>query len=733
MTSIVLLAPSARVLDRQPPLELLFRLASWVVPLEASDVHAWEIDHLLRREARAQAILEQADPGFALAGPDAALLEAKTRGDAYGERMALVGGSVAVALFGFALVAASGLRRGVAGERRRLAQRGATSAQTVVASGTEVGAIAACGWLVGIAVGALAVGAVATAKDLPAGPILRESLLTRDALIVLAAGFVLSLAVLLALLLADDDGKRRSRIGPLDVAAIGVALAIVVGISRGALGAGSGANGDRTFLLLLPALVCVLGGLVAARLLKPLAVLGERVARRGPMALRLALVALARASVRTGAAGAFLVVTIALLVFAAAYAATLDRGARDEAAFAVPLDVTVTPGTDLRYPLDLASLETYERLGPGTRPYPVLRSTATVAGDGTGTQAPTVLGIPSGALAAMHWRSDYAGTSRAALARAMAPGGDASLRGVALPTSPSTVRLDARLRGTPLSVDLVTRDERGRITRTPLGIAQPGRSTLGARVPASAREVVAVELTLTPDDRAWLLHLGHERRLVRSPSGTASFGQLMVDGKAISDWRGWVARGRTATVAGRPDRAIRVDYSFEDATSLYLRPRQWTDGRAIPLVVSPGVAAGAGPDGRITLEFFDTQVQARVAGIAKRFPSIGEGEEFVVGDEIALSAALDADSPGTGTPGEIWLSVPHGAEGAVAQHLSERPLSALDATWRDALYDDAHDDPLARGVAATLTAAALVALILALVGLWASLVERPARRARHVL
>jgi hypothetical protein len=38
------------------------------------------------------------------------------------------------------------------------------------------------------------------------------------------------------------------------------------------------------------------------------------------------------------------VVTIALLVFAAAYGATLDRGARDEAAFAVPLDVTLTPG-----------------------------------------------------------------------------------------------------------------------------------------------------------------------------------------------------------------------------------------------------------------------------------------------------------------------------------------------------------------------------------------------------
>jgi hypothetical protein len=113
VTSVVLLAPSASVLERQASLELLFRLASWVAPLDAASVHDWQIESLLRREARGLAILEQADPGFALAGPDTALLEAKARGDAYAERMALIGGSIAVALFG----RACGSSRSPAGHR----------------------------------------------------------------------------------------------------------------------------------------------------------------------------------------------------------------------------------------------------------------------------------------------------------------------------------------------------------------------------------------------------------------------------------------------------------------------------------------------------------------------------------------------------------------------------------------------------------------------------------------
>ncbi len=292
--STLLLAPSAEVLERLPPVELLLRLASWVVPLEKTDVHEWQIDDMLRRESRAQAILDAADPTFALAGPDSALVDAKTRGDAYGERMALIGGSVAVALFGFAVVAAAGLRRGIGGERRRLAQRGATRGQIFVATLTEVGVIAGLGWLLGIVAGAVAIGAVAAAKGLPAGETIRHALLTSDAALVLGCGFVLAIVVLLAVVSGEESEGRRSRIRLLDVVVFAALLAVVVGISRGELDAASESSGDTTFLLLLPALICIAGGLVAARVLGPLMALGERLARRSSIALRLALLALAR-------------------------------------------------------------------------------------------------------------------------------------------------------------------------------------------------------------------------------------------------------------------------------------------------------------------------------------------------------------------------------------------------------------------------------------------------------
>jgi hypothetical protein len=725
--STLLLAPSAEVLERLPPVELLLRLASWVVPLEGADVHEWQIEDLLRRESRAQAILDAADPTFVLAGPDSALVDAKTRGDTYGERMALIGGSVAVALFGFALVAAAGLRRGIGGERRRLAQRGATGGQIFVATLTEVGVIAVLGWLLGIFAGTVAIGSIAAAKGLPAGATVRHAVLTSNAALVLVCGFVLALIVLLAVVSGEESEGRRSRVRLLDVAMLGAVLAVIVGISRGELDPESGSSGDTTFLLLLPALICIAGGLVAARALGPLMALAERLARRGSIALRLALLALARSPARTAAAGAFLVVTVALVVFAAAYSATLERGARDESAFAVPLDVTLTSGSSLVQPLEAAPLSAYEHLGHGVRAYPVLRTTANAVGAGTSVESPTVLGIPSDAFARLRWRSDYADRSRSALVGDVAPDHDVSLRGVALPAGAAEARLRASVRGEPLSFALVVSDGRGRFSRVRLGVPKPGGSVLTAPLSADAREVVALEMSLTKTGRAWLLHLVHEGRLIKARSGVATVGSLLatVGGgkRVVTDWRGWVARGRGATLEPRTAATTHVAYAFQDVDDLHLRPRQATDGMSLPVIASPAVGEAAGPDGLLTLDFYNTQVAGRVVGVARRFPSIGESEQFVVADEGTLATALDADAPGTGAPGELWLSVPNAESKDVELALSRAPFSQLERTWQQQLYETAHGDPLARGMSTVLGAAALVALVLAFAGLWVTVLS----------
>jgi hypothetical protein len=723
--AVVLLGPDSDAIERSASLELFSRLRSWVVPLDASDLHQWQIDDLLTAESRAQTILEQADPAFTLAGPDAALLEARARGDTYAARTSLIGGSAGVALLGFAVLAAAGLRRGLAAERRRLVQRGATRGQVLAALLTEVGAIAALGWLLGVAAGTAVVAAIAAAEGLPAGATLWHALADERALVFLGGALVVAAALVGWAVSAEDRDGPRGRIRLLDVALLGAVLAVAIGVSRGALDAD---GGDTAFLLLLPALVCLAGGLVAARLLGPLMIAAERLARRASVVLRLALLALARAPARTTAAAAFLVVTIGLLVFAASYRSTLERGARDEAAFAVPLDVRLTAGSSPGEPLDAAPLRAYERLAADVRAYPLLRTTADAVGIGTAVQSATVLGLPSDALASMRWRSDYSAAPRARLVDAVRPERPVSLIGAALPAGARAVSMRVRISGTPLVLNLVLRDRSGRIRRFALGTARAGSSRLGAPVPsAGGTEVLALELTLPKAARAWLLHLAREGKVLRAPAGLVSLGPLTArtarTARGVTSWQGWLARGRGATVERRSGDQVTISYSFPEAGTLLLRPRQPTDGGPIPVIASPGVAAAAGAGRLLTLEFYESQLEARIVGTARRFPTLGRNEEFVVADASILSTAVDADAPGTATPAELWLAAPGAERGALERALGRPPFSLLDALFREQLAERARSEPLARGVVITLGAAALVALVLAAIGIWATVLS----------
>src|SRR5262249_28417922 len=123
---VVLIAPSTRALERIPALRIFFRVRSWIAPIRPSALRSWQIGDILGRESQAQTALHESDPAFKLAGPDTALLDARAEGRVAGQRMILLGASASVLLFGFVMVAALGLRRGIASERRRLLQRGAT-------------------------------------------------------------------------------------------------------------------------------------------------------------------------------------------------------------------------------------------------------------------------------------------------------------------------------------------------------------------------------------------------------------------------------------------------------------------------------------------------------------------------------------------------------------------------------------------------------------------------------
>jgi hypothetical protein len=155
------------------------------------------------------------------------------------------------------------------------------------------------------------------------------------------------------------------------------------------------------------------------------------------------------------------------------------------------------------------------------------------------------------------------------------------------------------------------------------------------------------------------------------------------------------------------------------AQTALLRPREPTDGHPLPMVVSPDVARAAAPGGLLTFEFGAQEVTGKVVAIARRFPgTAGAAGGVALADESHLETALDGDAPGTGRPLEIWLGAPRGAQRRVAAALRRPPYSALNLATRGGIERHLRADALSRSIAIALGAGALIALALAVCGLW---------------
>ena len=720
---VVLLAPSVEAVQHLPSLRPFYRVYSWLSPLRADSLHTWDVGRTLAAESRGQTALYTADSAFRLSSPDEQVLDAMQRGRIAARRLALVGGETSALLLGFAIIAAIGLRRGLASERRRLLARGARRWQASLALGSEVGAMTLLGALFGIAVGTVVVAAIAGAAGQPVGPILYHSLVSTWTLAALAGGLAGTTLVLAAATLTKDDDAGARRIRLSDVAALGAAVTIAVALGRGALDPGSVSGGNAVLLLILPALVCFVVAVVLARVLGPAMRGAERLTRRRSISLRLGVLALARAPSRTVVSCAFITVALGLALFAAGYRATLARGAADQAAFAVPLDYTVAEGSKLVLPLDAAPAAEF----PGDA-YPVVRVTATTPGSGSSVLSPTVLGVPAAAIRRLHWRSDFSSLSPAAIAQRLSADGEPSLRGLLVPRGTEMLAATARLRGVDVLAWVIATDARGRTFRLPLGRVDSTTTAVSARVPRNTPlRVVGIQLAL-PDSEAFMLaHRDAEGEVSSVPSGELTLGRLVASGggstRPVSDYSGWTLSAG-GDVVPHPNGAT-IRFAFPD-TGLrpVFRPAQATDGGVMPVVVSPDIAQAAGGVGATAvLDFQDVQIPAKVVGIASKLPTVpADVGPYVLADEGWLSTAISANAPGEGTPSEIWIAAP-GDSGAVGRALGGPRFSSLVVTSRSAVERRLAGDPLAHATSVALGAAGLVALFMAVLGFWVGVVS----------
>ncbi|MFL6035089.1 MAG: FtsX-like permease family protein [Gaiellaceae bacterium] len=672
----LLLAEGALALGRAPlpDAELIARTFGWVLPIAPGSLHDWEIPGLARQVDREAVRLAAVDPVFSVSAPLDSLASVHAKARVAGERLLLIGGDVAVLLLAFAVLAAARRRRDTDDARRRLTWSGARWSQLATFTAVEPALVALVAVCVGWAAGALFAALLAHSLDTDAAPALAHSLLSGRGLALAALLAIVSAAVVVASLRASVASFGGWSLTTADVAAVGAIAAVLLAVARGDTSADSVGGGTGAFLLLLPALVVFAAAVLAARLLAPVfRMLGRA---HGPLPVRLAAVSLARRGGTAIVASAFLVVSVGVALFAVSYRATLERGQRDQAAFAVPADYVLSENLDRFVPLQGVAPRAFARLGDTV-------TVARAAADARGRDV-TLLALPAQAVPRLNgWR-------RRPTAQL---GPSARLRGLDLHSRRFT--LPFMLHGGPVVLTLDVLKPRGDFAAVELGTATPGTHVLHANVPVGGR-AVALRLGYPPI-AAFLA--GHRESGTTLSVSNASRGVLTLRAPFSS----WIGSGGVRVEGGR------IRYIVNRAAVSLLRPKQTTDGVPVPVLATPGIAALGDV---VSLKVNDAPLTVQVAGRVPLVPSV-DGEA-IVADRDRVMTAVNAVRPGTLRPNEAWVLR---ARPDARQQLARPPLNRLAVASRTAQLRELRSDPLARGTLAILGATALAALVLALVGL----------------
>jgi hypothetical protein len=687
----VMLAEGVEGMSRTSELASFFRSYAWFLPVRPGDVHPWSVGSYARYVDQVRSELGARSDAFQVTGPTDALTEAVDASRVAARRLLLLGGETGALLLAFTILAAAALRREVADARRRLLWSGARRWQVELHTFAETGAVALAGTAVGWCVGAAVTAAIASQAGSPPWEVVEHSLLTGGG-IAAASGAAATAAVLLFLTVRSEPaGTGRLAVTPLDVAAVAAIVVVAIGYARGSIDAGSlaGGSGTGAFVLLVPALVTFAAAVIGARLLLPaLRALG-RVGRRAPLALRLAALSLARGPGQATVVTTFLVASLGLALFAVTYRATLLQGQRDEAAYQVPAPYVATEDLSQLIPV----LHGWSR-APATQ---VLR----LAGNVPLSRSFTFVGVPAAALPRTGgWRSDFASASLTSLARRLAPSAPTSFHATLLPRG-RTFELPISTRGDDVAVRAFFRSPLGDFQAVIIGQTDGKRTVvLHGRIPFRNATLSSLELDLINSGR---LTANAGTGIQPDARGTLQLGAPSVDGRPVRDaFGGWL--GATGVVRRHVAGGVKLAYAITTDRTAVFRAAEPTDGRPLPVLATPGVAAAAGRDHVVALMVEGEEIAARVVGVVQRFPSVVG--DAVVADRQTASTFLNARSPGLGTTDELW-----------SQTLPATPPAQLTVVSRADVLAGLRADPLARGALTTLAATAALALALALVGL----------------
>ncbi len=688
----------------------VYRTYNWVAELPVA-LHSWQLSSIETRLLQSQARLSAQGSGFALSAPFSGLAQARAQAGAAPERLLLAGGGAITALVLFIVLAGADLRGDQLAELERLYFAGARTSQAALFVTAESGLLCGYALAAGACLGVLAAALLAGASGDPVAGVLSHSVLTPIGALALVAGWLAATILLAAAVVA-----RGARV--IDALAIAACSALAIGLIVNP-------GGDDALAVLLAPLCCLAAGVVIFRAAAVLLRGGERLARRGPVLARLALVELARAPTLPSLAIAFIAVSIGLGGFALAYRATLLRSVSDQAANQVPLDAIVAPGEDFNTPLQLAPLARWRALAGGAV-LPVRRTDANYL-SGANTVTVPALGIPASGLALVHgWRTSDGSAPLATLAGRLRAQGPVRSSGPTLPGAARSLSLRAESAALDVSITADLRAPQGMIRRLSLGTAAGRPGWLQARLPRGRWKLEAFEL----DEPTGLgITNGHQNGENPAPATQAQTRVMLGPMRALGapgrplrtfELGDWWAVGAATPVWGQERGSAAVVTFLASGMPGVVRPLQPSDTRPVPVLADPETAAASGPGHGLSLTVDGLPVVAKVVGTLRRFPTLpGDASGFVIADEATLSGALDAQLPGQGRPDELWISTAHLS--ALRAALRRGPFTQLSPSLRTDVAAQLRSQPVATGVLGTSLAAAAVSAGLSVLGLLTAL------------
>ena len=701
-------------------LQLFGRTLGWFGTLDGRTIAVTGVDRYGRALSALSDEVNLAGEGpLSVTWPADAVAAAEARAAASADRFAVLGAGAGALQLGLCLVVAAWQRRRQQLVGVLLARRGASSIQITGVTLLQAVPAVILGVLIGTGVAALVVALRASGSGTGAG------LAAATSAAVSAVPVLIALAVLAVVSVtavtrwpATGAGAARSVMVFALVASALLPFLVLSGevggpSSSSARSAGSVAGASPTSSLPTLAVVAsvVAVGLLTALVWPRLVTIGRRAPQVLTAASSTRIIAGRRPLMPMVTAG-FLAASCCLLVFTAGYRESLRQSGEDQAAYRVPLDVSVTASARTAVPLEALDTEHLREVAPGAVVRPVVTAPVTAFGGTSRALVLPLTGIDPEALTEMHEFRATTGASVTADALAQQLSADRPPDPAApvIPAAAQRITLSAQGFNADITLGLWLTTADGRQQQVRFNGTGP---ELTAELPGGepsivqGLEIAESEIRLTAREHSRESGVDHQ-----VTAGHLRLSQLRIDGRAAPwDWSRWGSgQAKVETV---PDTAD-IGYRFGDAR-IVITPGFVKSGTRPPLAVAvdPDTAARAGESGRMVLTVNGQSIPAQIVAVLPRFP-VGS-QHVLVADRPTVVSLLNQVAPGTAFVSRVWIAVPEESLANVRETLESSPASAATLSFRADLARAIIGEPVARRSILLLMVAGAIALGLAMV------------------